>query len=76
LRQECKFRVYLCRAADPESKGKIKNVVKYIKGNFLENRIYPEDDETLNYCCLQWLEKTGNAKIHGTTKRVPAEVFQ
>lgn len=76
LRQECKFRVYLCRAADPESKGKIENVVKYIKGNFLENRIYPEDDETLNYCCLQWLERTGNAKIHGTTKRVPAEVFQ
>lgn len=76
LRQECKFRVYLCRAADPESKGKIENVVKYIKGNFLENRIYPGDDETLNYCCLQWLERTGNAKIHGTTKLIPAEVFK
>lgn len=76
LRQECKFLVYLCRAADPESKGKIENVVKYIKGNFLENRIYPEDDEALNYCCLQWLERTGNAKIHGTTKRIPAEIFK
>lgn len=76
LRQECKFRVYLCRAADPQSKGKIENVVKYVKGNFLENRIYPKDDETLNCCCLQWLQRTGNAKIHGTTKRVPAEVFQ
>ncbi|MHB1155110.1 MAG: IS21 family transposase [Eubacteriales bacterium] len=76
LRQECKFRVYLCRAADPESKGKIENVVKYIKGNFLQNRIYPSDDETLNYCCLQWLERTGNAKLHGTTKKIPAEVFK
>lgn len=76
LRQECKFSVYLCRAADPESKGKIENVVKYVKGNFLENRIYPNDDETLNYCCIQWLERTGNAKIHGTTKRIPLEAFR
>lgn len=76
LRQECKFRVYLCRAADPESKGKIENVVRYVKGNLLENRIYPGDDETLNCCCMKWLDRTGNAKIHGTTKRVPAEVFE
>lgn len=47
---------------------------KYVKYNFLENRIYL-DDETLNYCCLQWLERTANAKVHGTTKRIPAEVF-
>ncbi len=29
--RECKFKVYLCRKADPESKGMIENVVKYIK---------------------------------------------
>ena len=74
LRQECKFSVYMCRAADPESKGQVENAVKYVKYNFLENRIYL-DDETLNYCCLQWLERTANAKVHGTTKRIPAEVF-
>jgi transposase len=75
LRQECKFSVYLCRGADPESKGKIESVVKYVKGNFLENRIYV-DDSILNYCMLDWLERTANAKVHGTTKRVPAEVFK
>lgn len=75
LRQECKFSVYLCRGADPESKGKVESAVKYVKGNFLENRIY-FDDETLNQCCLEWLERTANTKIHGTTKRIPAEVFQ
>ncbi|MBP2637184.1 MAG: Integrase catalytic region [Firmicutes bacterium] len=75
LRQECKFIVYLCRGADPESKGKVESTVKYVKGNFLENRIY-FDDETLNRCCLQWLDRTANAKVHGTTKRIPAEVFQ
>ena len=74
-RQECKISVYMCRGADPESKGKIENTVKYIKGNFLSNRMYV-DESILNYSCLEWLERTANKKVHGTTKCVPAEVFQ
>ena len=34
------------------------------------------DDSILNCSCLDWLERTANKKVHGTTKRVPAEVFQ
>lgn len=75
FRQECGMKIYLCRGADPESKGKIENTVKYIKGNFLANRIYI-DDPTLNESCLKWLERTANAKVHGTTKRIPSEVFK
>jgi len=75
LRQECKFSVYLCRKGDPESKGKIENVVKYVKYNFLENRLYVDID-VLNSSCLDWLDRTANAKVHGTTKKVPAEVFK
>lgn len=74
FRAECRFSVYLCRGADPESKGKIENTVRYVKGNFLENRLYADDD-TLNLCCRNWLERTANAEMHGTTKRIPAEVF-
>ena len=75
LRQDLKFRVYLCRAGDPESKGKIESVVKFVKRNFLENRTYA-DDEILNTCVLEWLDRTGNAKCHSTTKQVPAQVFK
>ena len=75
FRQNCKVEIYLCRGADPESKGKIENTVKFIKGNFLNNRLYV-DDEILNRSCVEWLERTGNAKIHGTTRKIPAEVFQ
>ena len=75
FRQECKLSIRMCRRADPESKGKIENVVKYIKGNFLDHRLYVDDD-VLNYSCLEWLERTANAKVHGTTKLVPAEVFR
>lgn len=75
FRQESKMSIYLCRGADPESKGKIENTVKYIKGNFLENRLYV-DDAILNGSCLDWLSRTANAKSHGTTKLIPAEVFK
>ena len=75
LRQECKFSVYLCRAADPESKGKVENGVKFVKYNFLENRLYA-DDEILNRCGLEWLDRTGNGKLHGTTKKIPSEAFK
>lgn len=40
FRQDCRMEIYLCRGADPESKGKIENTVKFMKGNFLNNRLY------------------------------------
>lgn len=69
-----KFRVYLCRKADPESKGMIENVVKYIKGNFADSRVF-KDIESWNISALQWLERTGNKNVHNTTKKRPVEVF-
>lgn len=75
FRQQCKLSVYMCRGADPESKGKIESTIKYIKGNFLANRIFI-DEQTLNASCLRWLERTANARVHGTTKLIPAEVFR
>ena len=71
---EVKFDVFLCRGADPESKGKIENVVKYAKHGFAEHRIFT-DIESFNADCIAWLNRTANAKEHGTIKRIPAEVF-
>ena len=69
-----KFKVYLCRKADPESKGKIENVVKYVKINFAKDRVY-STLEDWNERALKWLERTGNYKVHNTTKKRPFEVF-
>lgn len=69
-----KFKVHLCRKADPESKGMIENVVKYIKGNFADSRVF-KDIEDWNIRAIQWLERTGNKNVHNTTKKRPAEVF-
>ena len=68
------FSIFLCRGNDPESKGKIESVIKYVKGNFLACRIYC-GISTLNSDGLAWLERTANAKIHETTKMMPNIVF-
>lgn len=68
------FQVRLCKGADPESKGKIEGVVKYIKYNFADSRIYTTIDNW-NDRALEWLERTGNDKIHETTKKRPKEVY-
>lgn len=70
-----KFKIYLCRGNDPESKGRIEAAVKYVKYNFAKHRTYT-DLVDFNELCLKWLERTGNGKMHEITKKVPAEVFE
>lgn len=69
-----KFRVFLCHGSDPESKGQIEAVVKYVKYNFADHRTFT-DISDFNEKCLAWLERRGNGKEHETTKKIPAEVF-
>jgi len=40
----------------------------------MENRFYM-GIEGLNGAFEEWLNRTGNGKAHGTTKRKPAEMF-
>lgn len=64
------FVVHFCRKADPESKGKVENVVKYVKQNFLYNRTY-YNIETLNDDVMCWMGRTANALPHSFTKKIP-----
>ena len=69
------FSVHLCRGYDPESKGKIEAVIKYVKGNFLPGREFCGID-SLNSTGLSWLDRTGNGLVHETTKMIPKIVFK
>lgn len=68
--RERPFKLHFCRRSDPESKGKVENVVKYTKQNFLYNRPF-RDLETLNQEALGWLGRTANLMVHGSTKKEP-----
>ena len=73
--RERSFSLHFCRKADPESKGKVENVVKYVKQNFLFNRPF-EDIQTLNAAALAWLARTANAMPHGVTQKPPATEWE
>ena len=64
------FTPVFCRKADPQTKGKVENVVKYIKQNFLVARKY-HSDEQLNREVMAWLARTGNGKMNNGTQLVP-----
>lgn len=64
----------MCRKADSESKGRIENVVGFVKKNFAPCRTF-YNLEKWNEQCLEWLERTGNGKKHNVTNKIPAEIF-
>ena len=69
------FHSYFCRKSDPQTKGKIENVIKYIKYNLLRGRIYV-NNQLLNSQAISWLKRTANAKVHAATKLVPQEEWE
>lgn len=71
---EAGFEPVFCMAADPQSKGMVENVVRYVKGNFLAGRTYI-NISSLNEEVVGWLERTGNAKANSSTRLVPATEF-
>ena len=68
--KERSFTLHFCRKADPESKGKIENGVRYVKQNFLYNRPF-YNIETLNDEAIAWLGRTANIMPHGRTMKPP-----
>ncbi|MEX2569417.1 MAG: hypothetical protein WD431_25980 [Cyclobacteriaceae bacterium] len=66
-----KFGTVFCRKSDPQTKGKVENVIGYIKKNFLTNRKYIHVG-ILNEQALEWLERTGNHNVHNVTKLRPS----
>lgn len=75
FRQSEKLKIYLCRGADPESKGRVEAVVKFFKNNFAKYRPYSELWQWEEEFEL-WLSRCGNKKKHSITKKIPAEVFE
>lgn len=70
--RERPFTLHFCRKADPESKGKVENVVRYVKQNFLYNRPF-YNIETLNDEALAWLGRTANIMPHNRTMKAPRD---
>ena len=69
--EEQDIRMYVCRKSDPETKGKIENVIKYVKYNFFNTRDFLNIVEA-NESVIEWLKRRANGKISQATKQIPA----
>jgi transposase len=71
--EEMGLKLYVCRKADPETKGKVENLVKYVKYNFFSIRDF-ESIEEARESLKRWLVRRANGKISQATKRIPLEM--
>lgn len=64
-----------CRVRKPQEKGKTESGIKYVKNNFLAGRTFKDEDDLDNQL-REWLDKTCNHRVHGTTRKIPRELFE
>lgn len=69
------FKPTPCRVRKPNDKGKVESGIKYFKSNFLLGRRF-RDERDFDQQLKDWLDKTCNQRMHGTTRRIPREVFE
>jgi hypothetical protein len=68
------FQVVFCKARDPQTKGRVENLIGFVKQNFLDGRIYNGVD-SLNVDCLKWLDTHGNEAVMLKFRFSPRELF-
>ncbi|NBC29543.1 MAG: IS21 family transposase [Spirochaetes bacterium] len=73
--REQDLKVWLCRKADPQSKGKVENLVKFVKTSFFSARRF-ETVNDIHEPLAAWLTRRANGKIHQATGRIPAVVLE
>jgi transposase len=59
----------------PEKKGKVERDAQYIERNFLATLDENMDVSEAQKALLNWLAKVADVRCHGTTRRMPIEVF-
>ena len=70
------FRIDPTPPYDPQKKGKVESVVKYVKNNFFQSYAATLDAEELQQRLLVWTKDTAGQRIHGTTHKRPLCVFE
>jgi transposase len=69
------FTPRFCRIRRPETKGKVESGVKYVRRNFWQGLRFM-DLADANTQLGAWLRTEANARVHGTTYRVPTDMLQ
>ena len=68
------FEIRLCQPYRAQTKGKVESGVKYVRRNMWPSMCFT-DDADLNRQALEWCDVVANARVHGTTYRIPWEML-
>lgn len=63
-----------CTPYSPEQKGTVESGIKYLQGNFIGGRTFT-DSADMKQQLTDWMTNYANQRIHGTTRKVPMQVF-
>jgi transposase len=64
-----------CSPYSPEQKGTVEGGIKYLKGNFIPGRVF-KSGQDMRRQLTDWMNNYANKRIHGTTRRVPLEMYE
>ena len=63
-----------CTPYSPEQKGTVESGIKYLQGNFISGRIFSHSS-AMKQQLTKWMDNYANQRVHGTTRKVPMQVF-
>ncbi len=63
------------RPRTPTDKGRVERDIRYVKGSFFRGREKHSHDEDV-IDLARWREDVANQRIHGTTRKRPADLFE
>ena len=69
------FEIRLCQPYRAQTKGKVESGVKYVRRNMWPSLRFT-DDADRNRQALEWCDVVANARVHGTTYRIPWEMLE
>lgn len=73
--QACGFFVDPARVRHPQDKARVENQVPYVRERWFAGESFSDDLAMLRASAERWCVEVAGARIHGTTRRVPLEVF-
>lgn len=70
------FFVDPARVRRPQDKARVENQVPYVRERWFAGENFSDDLDVLRASAARWCVDVAGSRIHGTTRRVPREVFE
>ena len=70
------FFVDAARVRSPRDKARVENQVPFVRERWFAGETFSDDLKRLRVEAARWSQDVAGARIHGTTRRVPREVFE